>query len=181
MIMPPKILAEGDLFLIRPEEDDAEELCDSILSSEADLRKYMVWLKADYGVDDALTWIREVVDRWDEAHNWAYLIRSPREPVALGCVDIHLIDKQNLTGCLGYWMRSDQAGKGVAPRAARALAAAAFQFGGLRRIELIIAADNLRSQMVAVKLGAEREAVLKNRIRTPAGQTDGVVYALFPE
>jgi RimJ/RimL family protein N-acetyltransferase len=181
MFMPPKIQAEGGLILHKPEEADAEELCDSILFSEADLSPWMVWLKPDYAIDDALAWIREVEDQWDDSHNWAYLIRSPRESVVLGSIGINRVDKLNLVGNLGYWMRSDQAGKGIAPRAARALCAAAFQYAGLRRIELVIAADNLRSQMVAVKLGAEREATLKNRIRTPDGQKDGIVYALFPE
>ena len=181
MFMPPKIQAEGGLILHKPQEADAEELVDSILSSEAALSPWMVWLTPGYCVDDGLAWIRQVEDRWDDGRNFAYLIRSPKEQVVLGSVDIHHIDKQNLVGCLGYWMRSDQAGKGIAPRAARALTAAAFQYAGLARIELIMAVDNLRSQMVAEKLGATREAVLKNRIRTPNGQQDGIVFALFPE
>lgn len=54
---------------------------------------------------------------------------------------------------LGYWIRSDIAGRGVATEAGRAAISFGFEVLDLNRIELGAAVDNIASQRVAEKLG----------------------------
>ena len=50
---------------------------------------------------------------------------------------------------------------------------------GLQRIEIVADADNQASQRVAEKVGATREAVLRNRLRLHGRSCDAVMFGLL--
>jgi RimJ/RimL family protein N-acetyltransferase len=64
------------------------------------------------------------------------------------------------TANVGYWVRSSETGQGIATAAVRLIARFGFEDLGLRRLELLIAVDNLASQRVAEKVGATYQGVL---------------------
>jgi len=57
-------------------------------------------------------------------------------------------------------VRTSQTGQGIATAAVRLVAQCAFEDLGLRRLELLIAVDNLASRRVAEKVGATFEGAL---------------------
>ena len=65
---------------------------------------------------------------------------------------------------LGYWVRTSCAGWRVAPTAVRQFVAWTFANTSLNRLEIVVAVGNARSQRVAEKVGAHRDAVLKKRL-----------------
>ncbi len=98
----------------------------------------------------------------------------------LGGCGLNQINRVNRFANLGYWVRTSQAGHGVATAAARLLAQ--FGFGELKlsRLELVIDVDNQASQRVAEKLGAFREGVLRHRLFMHNQTRDAVMYSLIP-
>ena len=71
-------------------------------------------------------------------------------------------------------------GQGIAPAATVLLARWGFQELRLRRIEIIVATGNVRSQRVAEKAGAQREGVLRQRIKINDRMHDAAMYSLVP-
>jgi ribosomal-protein-serine acetyltransferase len=63
-------------------------------------------------------------------------------------------------------VRTRQTGQGIATAAVRLIARFGFEDLGLRRLELLVAVDNMASRRVAEKVGATFEGVL------PAGPHD---------
>jgi RimJ/RimL family protein N-acetyltransferase len=74
-----------------------------------------------------------------------------------------LISRMTGVANLGYWVRSSLAGRGIAPAAVLQLVSWAFQHTALHRLEIVVAVGNRRSQHVAEKVGAHRDAVLRKR------------------
>jgi len=64
------------------------------------------------------------------------------------------------TANVGYWVRTGQTGQGIATAAVRRVARFGFEDLGLRRLELLVAVDNLASRRVAEKVGATFEGIL---------------------
>jgi RimJ/RimL family protein N-acetyltransferase len=55
-----------------------------------------------------------------------------------------------------------------------------FESVKLTRAEIVVAVGNKVSQRVAVKAGATREAVLRNRIKVREAIQNGVMFSLIP-
>lgn len=79
---------------------------------------------------------------------------------------------------LGYWVEPQFRGKGVAAWAARQLFDFCFRVLQFQRLALVIRVDNLASQRVAQKLGAQFEGVARKRIFHGQQALDARVYAI---
>ena len=80
---------------------------------------------------------------------------------------------------LGYWVRSSLAGRGIAAAAVRKLAPWAFEHTAVNRLEIVAAVANVRSQRVAEKVGAHRDAVLRKRALLRGAPTDAVLFSIL--
>jgi RimJ/RimL family protein N-acetyltransferase len=80
---------------------------------------------------------------------------------------------------MGYWMRTEDAGKGFMTEAGVALLD--FGFGELRlhRVELEAGVDNIGSQRVAEKLGFRREGRAREAGWAGVGYYDTIRYGLL--
>jgi Acetyltransferases, including N-acetylases of ribosomal proteins len=96
-------------------------------------------------------------------------------------VGINRIDRQNRVGNVGYWVRTQATGRGVATTAVRLAARVGFEQAGLRRLEFLVSVENEASQRVAEKVGARREGVLRRRLRVRERVDDAFLYALLPD
>jgi len=90
------------------------------------------------------------------------------------------IRKESRRANLGYWVRTDRTGLGVAVAAAKLLAKWGFEVLGLKRIEITVAVENVRSLRVAEKAGAKREGILRNRLMLHDIPHDAVMHSLIP-
>ena len=79
---------------------------------------------------------------------------------------------------IGYWVRSDRAGRGYATAAAGALTEAAFaHFPEVDRVEIRCDPANRASAAIAVKLGYRLDGVVPADILTPAQTGSQLVWA----
>lgn len=96
--------------------------------------------------------------------NYGITYLMVQNDTCLGMGIINYIHPLHLTGNLGYWIRPDACGQGLAVALCRALLKLAFTQMGLNRLECFIEPANKASLRVAEKLGAEREGLCRKRI-----------------
>src|SRR5690606_15232424 len=79
----------------------------------------------------------------------------------IGAAGLHVIDRDNRTGDLGYVLHPDYWGCGFAEEAARALLHAGFRELGFRRVVAVCDQRNKTSARVLERLGMRREGAFR--------------------
>lgn len=111
----------------------------------------------------------------DEGHFcWAI---TEQDDLALGWVI--LIPKREGVFEIGYMLRPDYGGRGLAREAALAAIGYGFSSLGLRRIFADIDPDNAASIRLVDALGFKREGYFREEWETHIGVRDSVIYALL--
>jgi RimJ/RimL family protein N-acetyltransferase len=158
----------ADGLLLRPFEDaDAASFAAAVRESAEGMRRWMPWSSVDYRVEQALAWFQACRDGWAAGTACEY-----------GIFDKIQYDPRFCN--LGYWVRQSCRGQGVAPRVVQALAVQAFGPLGLHRVEIVVAVGNLASERVAVKAGALREGVARNRLVIDGRPVAAHMFSLVP-
>lgn len=164
---------------IRPyEAADAEPLWQAARESVAEVFPWLPWCHAAYSMAEATDWVTSRAKLATERREFAFAIVGADGRFLGGC-GINQINPIHGFGNLGYWVRTSATGRGVATEAVRQAAEFAFSKTDLVRLEIVCAADNLRSQRVAERAGALREGVLRNRLRLHDEPVDAVMYSLI--
>lgn len=158
--------------------EDAPALFEAIRESIDMLVPWMPWCHSSYSLEEAQAWIRSSHDAWQSRSEFSFAVLAVGSDRMLGVCGLNWIEWPALRANLGYWVRTSEAGRGVATRAARLLAQFAFAQLGMERIEIVAAIDNQASQQVAIKLGAQREGLARRRVRIRQIQHDALVFSL---
>ena len=119
---------------------------------------------------------------WGEGRAFDFTIRSRNDPGRhLGNVSVWFTSRQSGVGEVGYWIRSDEASKGLATEAAARAIEIGFDELELHRIVLRIAVGNDASQRVAEKLGFTREGLLRQELKVKGEWLDHTAWGLLEE
>lgn len=164
------ILTNGSLALRSPEPGDANGLAFAARTSFDELAPWMPWASADYGIDDAMFWITNR----DET---SFVILDEQE-VVIGTCGLNGFDQANKRANLGYWVRSDQTGHGIARAAATLVARYGLTELGLQRLEVVMSVDNAASRRVAEHIGASYEGVLRSRLLLSGAAHDAHSFSI---
>src|SRR5690606_30691199 len=101
------------------------------------------------------------------------------ETVVLGGTGLH---RRVGDGALeiGYWIRADRVGRGLATEVTAALTRVAFELHHVNRVEIRCDPVNHRSAAIPCKLGYTHEATLRQRIADANGKLrDAMVWTLL--
>jgi ribosomal-protein-serine acetyltransferase len=158
--------------------DDAAELYAAARESIADVYPWLPWCHPAYTMDEARAWIEWGAQARADGLEYPFAIVD-RDGRFLGGCGLNMINRLHQFANLGYWVRSSATGRGVAPAAVRGAAEFAFAETDLVRLEIVCAVGNTRSQRVAERAGATREAVLRHRLLLHGEPVDAVMYALY--
>ena len=173
-------LTDGIVELRAPRRTDAPELYAAVRASLPELLPWMAWAHPGYSEVESTEWVRRAARAFAEGLEFQFVARAVDSGEVLGTIGLNAIDRLNRWANLGYWLRSDRVGRGLATRAAALVTGFGFSELGLGRIEVLAAVGNLRSQAVAERLGALREGVLRRRLRVGDDVQDAVVFSLIP-
>jgi RimJ/RimL family protein N-acetyltransferase len=115
------------------------------------------------GADEAFVrgWIKRYEGGWDDGGRAGFAIRG-REGGFLGFAAAVELDLEHREGEIGYMVAPAARGHGIAPRAVELLTRWGFDELGLIRLELRIDVQNSASERVAVRVGYQRDGVLRN-------------------
>lgn len=173
-------LTDGVVELRAPRRSDVTEVHHAVSVSIAELRPWMAWVHPRYTETDAAEWVRRAARAFADGVEFAFVIRELATGAVVGSSGLNAIDRLNRWANLGYWIRTDATGRGLATRAARLVAGFGMSELELGRIEILAAVGNTASQAVAERLGAQREGVLRRRLRVADQVDDAVVFSLVP-
>jgi RimJ/RimL family protein N-acetyltransferase len=146
----PRLVAEE--LLIRPwQSTDAAGVVEAY--SDPAIRK---WHVRSMTGPEALEWLTSRSDHWaaETAADWAVVEHGE----LLGRVGLRALDLHEGRGEAAYWVLPGARGRGIAPRALRAVTNWMFADVGLHRVELLHSTANEASCRVAHKAGYELEA-----------------------
>jgi len=170
-----------DRLLLRPfDRRDPLSLVEAVRVSLPELSLWLPWAHPTYGRSDAQAYVRESMRSWKEGKAFDFAIRALDEPRRhLGNISVWFISRSFRTGEIGYWIRSDETGKGLATEATRKALEIAFDELRLHRVILRIAIGNRPSERVAEKLGFTREGVLREEIKIRGTWLDHSVWGML--
>jgi ribosomal-protein-serine acetyltransferase len=155
--------------------EHAEAICEAVESSLPELRPWLYWAK-----DNDLGQRREFTERclegWDQTE-WTFSIHERNE--LIGGIGLDRFESLLSSVELGYWLRSDRAGRGLMTEAGVAVVNFAFEQLNLHRIELHADTRNVASIRVAEKLRFRRVGTLRDGERSVDGWHDCYVYDLL--
>jgi len=176
----PEAVEGGGLRLRRHRAEDGSALFEAARESIAEVHPWLPWCHPGYRLEEAQEWVDARPGFWERGEGYEFVIEDAESGRFLGGVCLNQLNAIHKSANLGYWIRTDACGRGVAT-AATVLAA---QFGlealGLVRIEIVAAVENRPSQRVAEKSGALREGILRNRLLLHGVPHDALMFSIVP-
>ena len=179
--MPPTIPTDR-LWLRRFRSGDARPLTEAVTESLPELSMWLPWAQGLYGISHARVFIKSSNRSWRRGRAFDFSVTMKDRPGrVVGGVGIWYTSRIQRTGEIGYWVRTDLTGKGVATEAAKALLSLGFETMGLHRILMRIAVGNHSSRRVAEKLGFSFEGIAREEIMVRGRWMDHEVYSLLEQ
>jgi RimJ/RimL family protein N-acetyltransferase len=125
-----------------------------------------------YTEEDAWEFLRSTTET-------AFAIASKRTGDLLGGIGLRL--PADGIGEVGYWVRKEARGRGVATRALLLISRWALEDQKLVRVQLTAEPGNVASQRVAEKAGYTREGLLRRFLNIGGERRDGIMFSRLPE
>ena len=175
---PPRRIATERLTLVATEREHTEGLTDAILASLDELRPWMAWA-ASPSLEQTRMFTASSEEAWERSMGWTFTILYEDRPAGTVGIDCYqpMLDQAQI----GYWIRSDIAGRGYMKEAARAVVEFGFGVIGLHRLELHASPDNIASVRVAESLGFQREGMARDIAKNAYGFYDCLVFGLLAD
>lgn len=168
-----------DAIAIRPYAvDDTDAVWAAVRESMADLMPWMPWCHPNYAIEEARSWLETQALAFAGRTAFEFAITTAAGGY-LGGVGLNQLDMANRRANLGYWVRSSATRQGVCTSAVLQLRDWAMKNTDLTRLEILVAAGNVRSLRVAEKTGAVREGVLGKRLLLEGVSHDAVMFSLL--
>jgi ribosomal-protein-serine acetyltransferase len=172
----PTEIATPRLTLGRVDPRFAEDALRAVDASHAELDPWMAWAP-ESTLETALEFVRACEEGWERGTEFQFYIFLDDVPV--GSMGLNRVNPMQGHCEIGYWIRSDVAGRGLTTEAASAVVSFAFDDVRLHRAELHAGLDNVGSIRVAEKLGFQREGILRHGSRGSGGWYDVIVFGLL--
>jgi RimJ/RimL family protein N-acetyltransferase len=161
---------EDDEVLLRPfGDDDVPAIVAACQDPEI---PRWTGVPSPYTEDDARRFLRETEET-------VFAITAKDTGELLGAIGVREVDQGNIQ--IGYWVKREARGRGVATRALKLVARYAVEELRSGRVQLFTEPGNVASQRVAEKAGFVREGVLRRYLNMKGVRRDGVIYSLLPE
>ena len=153
MPKPAERLAGLRLRLEKIDPARTAELTAAVVASLPELEPFMDWARPDTVTPEHFAaFITLSLEEWESGVSHTFhIIESKTGELVGNCGLMRRVGPGAIE--IGYWIRSDRAGRGYATEAARMLVAAAAMLGDVDRIEIRFDAANVASGRVAEKLG----------------------------
>jgi RimJ/RimL family protein N-acetyltransferase len=184
-IATPPYRIETDRLVIRCYElEDAPLLKEAVDSSIDHLLPWMPWARLEpQTLDEKVELLRGFRSSFDADEEYPYGVFEPDESRQLGGTGLH---RRGGEGSLeiGYFLRADATGRGLATEMTAVLARAAVEKCGVDRVDIQVDPANKRSLLVPRRLGFVEEATLRRRLEPKeygGPRRDTILFTLLAE
>jgi RimJ/RimL family protein N-acetyltransferase len=180
---PPYRIRTERLVLRCWEPRDAPLLKDAVDSSLEHLRPWMPWAAQEpQPVEEKARLLQRFRAQFDLGEDFVYGLFNGDESEVIGGSGLHTRVGDDAFE-IGYWIRANRVGQGLATEAAAALTRVGVELCGAQRIEIRLDPANARSLAIPLRLGFHEDATLRRRL--PAldvpGLRDVMIFSLFRE
>lgn len=180
-IEPPEPpLSDGTVELRPWTEQDVPAI--TAACQDEDLAWWLDQVPQPYSTSDARAYVMMTRRGWKDGTHAAFAVTDAVSGEVLGSIGVHWFDPEERAAEVGYWVRAESRGAGVATRALRLVAAWAIGTCRVARLQLRADERNVASQRVAERAGFLREGVIRSaRFNARQGRrVDFVMYSLLP-
>jgi RimJ/RimL family protein N-acetyltransferase len=183
-VTPPYRIETERLVIRCYDPEDAPLLKEAVDSSLDHLRPWMPWARNEpQTLDEKVQLLRRFRSQFDADENFPYGVFAPDESRQLGGAGLH---PRGGDGSLeiGYFIRADAIGQGVATEVAAVLTRAGIEKCGLARIDIQVEPENERSLRIPRKLGFTEEARLRRRLEPKekdGPRRDSILFTMLAE
>lgn len=177
-LQPPTRLDRGAVRLERVRPGHAAGITTAINASHAELLAFMDWMTPEPRTAAQTDEFIEICRReWEAGEAFTYVMLDPVEVEVIGvCGLMTRPGPRRLE--VGYWVRTDRTGEGIATAAATLLTEAGLALPGIDVIEIHNDAANVASGRVAEKLGYVEVVRREVEIDTPGECGVEVIWEL---
>jgi RimJ/RimL family protein N-acetyltransferase len=184
-VSTPPYRIETERLVIRCyDPEDAPLLKEAVDSSIDHLLPWMPWARFEpQTLDEKLQLLRGFRSDFDADEQYPYGVFELDESRQLGGAGLH---RRGGEGSLeiGYFLRADATGRGLATEVAGVLARVAIEKSGVDRVDIQVDPANERSLLVPRRLGFVEEATLRRRLEPKehgGPRRDTVMFTLLAE
>jgi len=157
---------------------DAPLLAAAVEASVEELRPWMPWAADEpTTLEQRVALLRRFRGRFDLGEEFVYGIFESDESAVVGGTGLHTRAGEHAFE-IGYWIRTDLGGRGLATEATAALTRVAFELCAAERVDIRVDPANARSLAIPRKLGFVEEATLRRRLSYPEPR-DVVLYTML--
>lgn len=178
-LRPPEMLEAGHVRLRRHRVSDAEGIAEAVAASMTELQPWMPWA-AEEATDVSFQRQRleSAVGMWDDGSDFSYVVVDDEDRV-LGVMSLMArIGPDALE--VGYWLRSDSTGRGIATACAAALTKAALALPQIVRVEIHCDEANVRSAAIPQRLGYRLDRIDQDEIAAPGEIGRSMIWTFPP-
>ena len=175
IVMPEPPPRDGTVVLRPWAESDLDELLTCF--EDPTISHWLPMIPYPYTEADARAWFATLEPRRAAGSGVGFAIAGAADEALLGGIALRPDDERRAE--VGYWVRSERRGRGIATRALRLVSRWAFAELGFARIQLHADAANVASQRVAERAGYTREGVLRAWLEVQGEPRDHVLYSLL--
>lgn len=159
-------LSTKNLILAPPNMDDANKLHAAAIASQAEIGPWFSWAKPNLSLSDIQRHLREAEQAATDIYSYDhlfYLVWDHNCKILLGEVCLKILDwSYPASVMLNYWFDTQHTGKGYVTEAIHMLIQYLFSELKIRRVQLQVATQNIRSIKLANRLGFSHEGTLTN-------------------
>jgi RimJ/RimL family protein N-acetyltransferase len=181
---PPYRIETDRLVLRCFDPKDAPLLKEAIDSSLEHLRPWMPWMKDEpQPLEQKVELLRKFRGDFDLGTNFAYGVFEPDESRQLGGAGLHPRGGDASLE-IGYYIRADAIGRGLATEVAAVLTRVGVEKCGLERVDIQVDPANERSVRIPRKLGFVEEGRLRRRLephQEDGPRRDSLLFTMLAE
>jgi RimJ/RimL family protein N-acetyltransferase len=184
-VRSPPYRIETERFVLRCYDPrDAPLVKEAIDASLDHLRPWMPWAKDEpQPLEQKIELLRTFRGQFDLGTNFAYGVFEPDESRQLGGAGLHPRGGEGSLE-IGYFIRADAVGRGLATEIAAVLTRVGFEQCGLARVDIQVDPVNERSLKIPRKLGYTEEGRLRRRLDPHEGEAprrDSIMFSMLAE
>lgn len=158
---------------------DAAEMVRALHANAEHTRAWLGWPDPDYGVADALAFIRRARIQW--AADGILTLGIWEGDQLIGGINMNHVDLPNRSTYLGYWLACEVQGRGIMTNVCRFVIDELISHRSFHRIVIAVDPANVKSRAVAERLGFRQEGIFRQVVRHQDRFIDWVIYAMLAE
>ncbi len=170
------------LFFAKPAMEHQPLMFVALKRSRNELKEFLPWAAHEQTEQESVENCEQAIENFNNFEKeLRFTILSKETNEFVGVIGLIIRDKSIPFFEIGYWLDSEETGKGYVTEAVKRIEQYAFEELNAKRLEIKVAVDNLKSIAVAERCGYPFEGKLVNNRILPNGQISStVIFAKTP-